>query len=147
MFVVRTTKHPAHPLGKLVRPQQTVRLDNLALCVDPLRHYGVRPRTLPKKKTTHDSHSLPLSLACLSTRRAVDRRRRWTGATDGNTMERHGLFGPIPRLRAGLPQLALPMLRAPNRCPLRAYRRATYRGSRTLSASPKRGGYPSAPVG
>src|SRR5215207_410405 len=63
MFVVRTTKHPAHPLGKLVRPQQTVRLDNLALCVDPLRHYGVRPRTLPKKKTTHDSHSLPALLS------------------------------------------------------------------------------------
>src|SRR5215208_3775679 len=88
-----------------------------------------------------------LLLACLLTRGAVDRRRRWTRSTDGSTMERHGLFGPIPRLPAGLPELALPMLRAPSRCPLRAYRRAAYRGSRTLSASPEPGGHPSAPVG
>src|SRR5215216_4781798 len=62
MIVVRTTKHPAHPLGKLVRPQQTVRLDDLALCVDPLGLYGVKPRTLLRKKTTHDPHALPALL-------------------------------------------------------------------------------------
>src|SRR5215211_1764298 len=62
MIVVRTTKYPAHPLGKLVRPQQTVRLDDLALCVDPLGLYGVKPRALLRKKTTHDSHSLPALL-------------------------------------------------------------------------------------
>src|ERR687897_2628575 len=56
MSVVRTTKHPAHPLGKLVRPQQTVRLDHFALGVDPLGLYGVQPRALLRKKTTHDPH-------------------------------------------------------------------------------------------
>ena len=35
-------------------------------------------------------------------------------------MDRHGLFGPIPRSPACLPKLALPVLRAPSRCPLRA---------------------------
>src|SRR5215217_90153 len=62
MIVVRTTKHPAPPLGKLVRPQQTLRLDDLALCVYPLGLYGVKPRTLLPKKTTHDPHAFPALL-------------------------------------------------------------------------------------
>jgi O-antigen/teichoic acid export membrane protein len=66
------------------------------------------------------STAVAVTLACVLTQRAVDRPRRWTRATDGSTMERHGLFGPIPRLPADLPELALPMLRAPSRCPLRA---------------------------
>ena len=62
MIVVPITEHPAHPLGKLVRPQQTVRLDDLALCVDPLGLYGVKLRALLRKKTTHDPHALPALL-------------------------------------------------------------------------------------
>src|ERR687897_3080773 len=62
MIVVRTTKHPAHPLGKLVRPQQTVRLHDLTLSVDPLGRNGVQPRALLRKKTTHDPHALPALL-------------------------------------------------------------------------------------
>src|SRR5829696_4596214 len=62
MIVVRTTEHPAHPLGKLVRPQQTIRLDHFALGVDPLGLYGIQPRALLRKKATHDPHALPALL-------------------------------------------------------------------------------------
>src|SRR5215211_6769072 len=62
MIVVRTTKHPAHPLGKLVRPQQTVRLDDLALCVDPLGLYGVKPRALLGRRQLTILTPSPLSL-------------------------------------------------------------------------------------
>src|SRR5215208_6806880 len=64
MIVVRTTKHPAHPLGKLVRPQQTVRLDDLALCVDPLGLYGVKHGLCfgRRQLTILTPASLPLSL-------------------------------------------------------------------------------------
>jgi hypothetical protein len=50
-----------------------------------------------------------VSWPCVLTQRAVDRCRRWTRATDGSTMERHGHFGPIPRLPADLPEFV-------NRC-------------------------------
>src|ERR671916_57665 len=62
MIVVPITEHPAHPLGKLVRPHQSVRLHDLALGVDPLGLYGVKPRALLRKKTTHDPHALPALL-------------------------------------------------------------------------------------
>ena len=84
--------------------------------------------------------------ACLLTRRAVDRRRRWTRATGGGTMERHGLFGPTPQLLACLPRLALPVLRAASRCP-RANGRSAYGGSRTLAAPPEPSGRPPARLG
>ena len=54
---MRTTKDPADPLCKLVRSQQTVRLDDLAFAVDPLGLYGVQPRTPLGQKTTHHPHS------------------------------------------------------------------------------------------
>ena len=57
MLLMRTTKDPADPLCKLVRSQQTVRLDDLAFAVDPLGLYGVQPRTPLGQKTTHDPHS------------------------------------------------------------------------------------------
>ena len=57
MLLMRTTKDPADPLCKLVRSQQTVRLDDLAFAVDPLGLYGVQPRTPLGQKTTHHPHS------------------------------------------------------------------------------------------
>src|SRR5918999_935098 len=65
MLVMRTTEHPAYPLGQLVCSKQSVGFYDLALCVDPLGLYGVKPRTLLGKKATDDPHSAaaPLDLA------------------------------------------------------------------------------------
>src|SRR5215207_893758 len=65
MLVMRTTEHPAYPLGKLVCSKQSVGFDDLALSVDPLGLYSVQPRTLLGKKATDDPHSAaaPLDLA------------------------------------------------------------------------------------
>src|SRR5215217_7729575 len=57
MLVMRTTEDSANPVGKLVNAQKTLGLDDLALAVYPLGLYGVQPRTLLRKKTTHDPHS------------------------------------------------------------------------------------------
>src|SRR5918998_2111992 len=57
MLVMRTTEDPTHPLGKLVCPEQPIRLDDLALGVDPLRLDGVEPRTLLRKQAAHNPHS------------------------------------------------------------------------------------------
>src|SRR5919199_314857 len=59
MLVMRTTKRPAYPLGKLVGSEQPFRLDDLALAVYPLRLNGVEPRTLLRKKATHYPDSAP----------------------------------------------------------------------------------------
>jgi hypothetical protein len=58
MLVMRTTKHPAHPICKLVCSKQPLWLDDLALGVDPLGLYGVKPRTLLGQKAAHDPHSI-----------------------------------------------------------------------------------------
>jgi Resolvase, N terminal domain len=82
--------------------------------------------------------------ACLLSRSAADRRRRWTSATDRGTMGRHGLFGPIS---TRLPGLVLPLLGSTRRCSLRAYRRHPHRGLSPLATSPKPGGRSSARLG
>src|SRR3712207_6259999 len=56
MLVMRTIENPAHPLSKLVCSEKSVWLDDLALCVNPLRLNGVQPWTLLRKQTTHDPH-------------------------------------------------------------------------------------------
>src|SRR3712207_5567766 len=58
MLVMRTTEHPAYPLGKLVGSKQPVGFYDLALAVYPLWFYGVEPRTLLRKQAAHDPHSL-----------------------------------------------------------------------------------------
>src|SRR5215207_11356407 len=57
MLVMRTTENPAYPLRQLVGSKQPIWLDDLALAVYPLGLYGVKPRTLLRKKATHDPHS------------------------------------------------------------------------------------------
>src|SRR5215208_6497627 len=56
MLVVRTIEDPAHPLGKLVCPEHSIGLHHLSLSVDPFRLYGVKPRTLLRKKAADDPH-------------------------------------------------------------------------------------------
>jgi hypothetical protein len=62
MLLVRTTKHPAYPIRKLVCSQQTVGLDDLALGVHPLRLDGIEPRALLGQKAAHDPHPVPALL-------------------------------------------------------------------------------------
>jgi hypothetical protein len=57
MLVMRTTKDPTDPVGELISSQKTVWLDDLALAVDPLGLYGVKPRTLLGQQAAHDPHS------------------------------------------------------------------------------------------
>src|SRR5215217_3235429 len=58
MLVVRTIEDPAHPVGKLVCPEQSIGLHHLSLCVDPFGLYGVKkPRTVLRKKAADDPHS------------------------------------------------------------------------------------------
>jgi hypothetical protein len=57
MLVVRTSESGTDALGQLVAPQQTVRLYNLALAVNPLRFYRVEPRALLGQQTGDYPHS------------------------------------------------------------------------------------------
>jgi hypothetical protein len=57
MLVMRTIEDSADPLGKLVSSQKTVRFDDLALAVYPLRLDGVEPRTLLRQQAAHDPYS------------------------------------------------------------------------------------------
>ena len=50
MLVVRTTKYPAYPIRKLVGTKKSIGLDHFALAVDPFGFYGVKPRTLLRKR-------------------------------------------------------------------------------------------------
>ena len=54
---MRTTENLADPIRKLIGSKQPLWLDDLALRVYPLGLYGVQPRTLLRKKATHDPHS------------------------------------------------------------------------------------------
>ena len=72
MLVVRTSEDSAYPIRKLISSQKTVGFYNLALSVNPLRLDGVKPRTLLRKKATHNPHPASLSLTsrlCLPSQR------------------------------------------------------------------------------
>src|SRR5918995_996308 len=56
MLVMRTIERPADPLGELVGPQKPVELHDPPFPVYPLGLDGVQPRTLLRKKATHDPH-------------------------------------------------------------------------------------------
>src|SRR5918997_4293444 len=56
MLVMRTIERSADPLGELVGPQKPVELHDLPFPVYPLGLDGVQPRTLLRKKATHDPH-------------------------------------------------------------------------------------------
>src|SRR5215208_1608212 len=58
MLVMSTTEYSAHPVRKLVCSEQPLRLDDLALGVNPLWLDGVEPRTLLRKQATDDPHAL-----------------------------------------------------------------------------------------
>src|SRR5215203_6244368 len=62
MLVMSTTEYSAHPVRKLVCSEQPLRLDDLALGVNPLWLDGVEPRTLLRKQATEDPHALAASL-------------------------------------------------------------------------------------
>src|SRR5215204_7487851 len=62
MLVMSTTEYSAHPVRKLVCSEQPLRLDDLALGVNPLWLDGVEPRTLLRKQATDDPHALPALL-------------------------------------------------------------------------------------
>src|SRR5215210_752144 len=56
MLVMRTTENLTDPVGELVSTEQPVGFCNLALAVNPLGLYGVKPRALLGQKTAHDPH-------------------------------------------------------------------------------------------
>src|SRR5215208_6684091 len=58
MLMMNTIEYSAHPVRKLVCSEQSLRLDDLALGVNPLWLDGVEPRTLLRKQTTDDPHAL-----------------------------------------------------------------------------------------
>src|SRR3712207_5047945 len=54
---MRTIEDPADPICQLVSREQPIGLDHLALAVDPLGLYGVRPRALLGQKAAYDARS------------------------------------------------------------------------------------------
>ena len=74
MLVVRTSEDSAYPIRKLISSQKTVGFYNLALSVNPLRLDGVKPRTLLRKKATHNPHpaSALLDFSVMSSEPAPD---------------------------------------------------------------------------
>src|SRR5215213_9371930 len=54
---MRTVEDSADPIRQLVSPQQPVRLDNLALAMNPLGLPRVEPRALLGQKAAYDPHS------------------------------------------------------------------------------------------
>jgi hypothetical protein len=61
-----TAEDLADSTRELVGRERPIGLDRLALAVDPLGLYGVKPRALLRKKTTHDPHALFLAVFDLS---------------------------------------------------------------------------------
>ena len=57
MLVMQTTENPAYSISELICSQQPVGFYDLALAVDPLWLYGVKPRTLLGQQAAHDPHS------------------------------------------------------------------------------------------
>ena len=57
MLVMRTTEDPTDPIRKLISSQKTLRFDDLALAVYPLRLYSVEPWALLRQQAAHDPHS------------------------------------------------------------------------------------------
>src|SRR5215218_6677727 len=62
MLVMRTTEDPTDPIRKLISAQKSVRFHHLALAVNPLRLYGVEPRTLLRQQAAHDPYSIAAAL-------------------------------------------------------------------------------------
>src|SRR5215216_4427813 len=62
MLVTRTTEDPTDPIRKLISSQKSVRFHHLALAVNPLRLYGVEPRTLLRQQAAHDPYSIAAAL-------------------------------------------------------------------------------------
>ncbi len=85
--------------------------------------------------------------ACLLTRRAMNRRRRWTSASIASTMDRYGPRNSTPRRPARLPKLALPVLRAASRRALRADRCSAHRRHGSFAGPPEPGDRPPARLG
>src|SRR5215207_10471501 len=54
---MRTVEDQAYSLSQLVSCEQSVRLDNLALTMDPLGLHRVEPRALFGQKAAYDPHS------------------------------------------------------------------------------------------
>src|SRR5215208_1657026 len=61
---MRTVEDSADPIRQLVSPQQPVRLDNLALAMNPLGLPRVEPRALLGQKAAYDPHSLAAVFDC-----------------------------------------------------------------------------------
>src|SRR5215213_4932910 len=57
VLVMRTVKDRAYSLSQLVSCEQSVRLDHLALTMDPLGLHRVEPRALFGQKAAYDPHS------------------------------------------------------------------------------------------
>src|SRR5215208_3365052 len=55
---MRTVEDQASSLSQLVSCEQSVRLDHLALTMDPLGLHRVEPRALGGQKAAYDPHSL-----------------------------------------------------------------------------------------
>jgi hypothetical protein len=81
MLVVRTIESATNSVGKLVSSQHSIGLDDLALAVDPLGLYGVKPWTPLRQKVAYDPYSTAavLDLAVMSSQPAPE------------------LFGDVPR--------------------------------------------------
>jgi hypothetical protein len=58
VLVMRTVEDQAYSLSQLVSSEQSVRLYNLALAMDPLGLHRVEPRALFGQKAAYDPHSL-----------------------------------------------------------------------------------------
>src|SRR5437588_4323389 len=59
MRLMGTAENPTDPIRQLLSAEQTVGLYHFSLAVDPLRLYGVQPRTLLGQKATDDPYSTP----------------------------------------------------------------------------------------
>src|SRR3712207_8196787 len=103
MLVMRTTEHPAYPLGKLVGSKQPVGFYDLALAVYPLWLYGVEPRTLLRKQAAHDPHSLAALFDAAVVRNAPAPELAGDGAASVIPDEQEALFF------SGFELLATPM--------------------------------------
>jgi hypothetical protein len=63
---MRTTENLTDPVSELIRTQQTIGLEYLALAVDPLGLYRVQPRTLLRQQAADDPYSFTAALFDLS---------------------------------------------------------------------------------
>ena len=52
-----TAENPTDPIRQLISAEQAIGLYHFSLAVDPLRLYGIQPRTLLGQKAAYDPHS------------------------------------------------------------------------------------------